>query len=491
VLKEKVGEHPNIVAVRDVYLDAPPYYLVTDYVEGADLKTWCEQQGGADKVPLAVKLEIIAQVADALQAAHEAGVIHRDVKPSNILVHGGAGPGAVRVKLTDFGIGQVVSAEALTGMTKLGFTLTMMSPGSAQTGTQVYMAPELLTGQTATKQSDLYSLGVVLYQLLAGDFNRPLTMDWGRRVEEPLLREDLDHCFAGEPQERFSGAADLAGSLRGLEVRRQQRVRTEAEQKARERAAYRRGQMRTAAVAAAIVAIVGILAVYALHQARLAKDAEHRSREAQREAQRLLEKEFADSYVANVQMAGAYLEQGDMRRVRERLQACAAQFRSNWEWRWLNANSDVSLTVLEGHAGYVRSAAFSPDGKQIVTASGDNTARIWDASTWRMLVELKGHSSILRSAVFSPDGKRVVTASWDKSARIWDAKTGGMLVELKGHADRVESAIFSLDGKRVVTASADRTARIWDASTGVTVTKLMGHAGIMGLPPSVRTGSGC
>src|SRR5439155_23011755 len=123
--------------------------------------------------------------------AHSAGVIYRDVKPSNILVSQPSTINAqLAVKLTDFGIGQVVSQEALAGMTRMGFTQTMMSPGSTQTGTHLYMAPELLAGQPASTRSDIYSLGVVLYQLLVGDFSHPPTMDWGKRINDSLLRED-------------------------------------------------------------------------------------------------------------------------------------------------------------------------------------------------------------------------------------------------------------------------------------------------------------
>ena len=110
------------------------------------------------------------------------------------------------------------------------------------------------------------------------------------------------------------------------------------------------------------------------------------------------------------------------------------------------------------------SAAFSPDGKRIVTASGDKTARIWDADSGKPIGEpLKGHEDAVVSAAFSPDGKRIVTASRDKTARIWDADSGKPIGEpLKGHEDAVVSAAFSPDGKRIVTASADKTARIWD-----------------------------
>jgi WD40 repeat protein len=140
-----------------------------------------------------------------------------------------------------------------------------------------------------------------------------------------------------------------------------------------------------------------------------------------------------------------------------------------------DARTGVQLTVLSGHVAVVKSAAYSPDGTRVVTASDDKTARIWDARTGASLAVLSGHSDLLVSAAYSPDGTRIVTASHDKTARIWNARTGASLAVLSGHAGSVRTAVFSPDGARIVTASFDKTARIWDARTGAQLAVLNGH----------------
>jgi WD40 repeat protein len=114
-----------------------------------------------------------------------------------------------------------------------------------------------------------------------------------------------------------------------------------------------------------------------------------------------------------------------------------------------------------GHDGEVASAAFSPDGKVILTASDDKTARLWDAAKGQSIGErLTGHDGEVSSAAFSLDDRRIVTSS-DKTVRVWDAATGQPIGEpLRGHDDQVESAGFSPDGNRIVTASRDTGAAI-------------------------------
>ena len=113
-----------------------------------------------------------------------------------------------------------------------------------------------------------------------------------------------------------------------------------------------------------------------------------------------------------------------------------------------------------GHTGIVYGGAFSPDGMSIVTASGDMTARVWEAGTGRLISVLRGHTARLTDAQFSPNGRFIVTASADKSARVWDAASGRILEVIENHADLVSSASFSPDGKRLLTSSDDGTAKI-------------------------------
>ena len=115
--------------------------------------------------------------------------------------------------------------------------------------------------------------------------------------------------------------------------------------------------------------------------------------------------------------------------------------------------------TLGGHRAAVWSAAYSPDGQRIVTASEDRTAIIWDATSGAKLFTLQGHGGEVFSAAYSPDGQRIVTASADRTAIIWDAANGTKLATLRSHTGAVLSAAFSPDGRRIVTASKDRTAQ--------------------------------
>lgn len=149
-----------------------------------------------------------------------------------------------------------------------------------------------------------------------------------------------------------------------------------------------------------------------------------------------------------------------------------------WLLLLLHASSfaqKINLVLPVGHTSSVSSAAYSPNGKYIVTASWDNTAKIWEASDGRLLHELKGHNASLTGAYFSTNGKLIVTTSKDNTARVWETTTGNFLYVLRGHKDWVSTACFSPDGKYIVTASWDNTAKIWETAGGKLRSTLSAH----------------
>ncbi|MBK7935779.1 MAG: PD40 domain-containing protein [Lewinellaceae bacterium] len=129
----------------------------------------------------------------------------------------------------------------------------------------------------------------------------------------------------------------------------------------------------------------------------------------------------------------------------------------------------------EGHNAPVWVVAFSPDGKQLATASEDNTAKIWDLNTGKNVLTLERHKASVEGIAFSPDGKWLATASEDSSAVIWDLQTGKPRNILRGHENSVSCIAFSPDGKKLATGSHDNFIMIWNAETGDSLRRIEAH----------------
>ena len=298
LIRDALGERPDIARLYDVKLDEPPFFLESEFAEHGNLVEWCEKQDGIGAVPLPRRLELVAQIAEAVAAAHSVGILHKDLKPQNVLMQTRPG-GEPAPQITDFGIGALADKAALSAhaITAAGFTVnTLVSSGSGSSMTRLYAPPEQLTGKVFTMQGDVYSLGVMLYQIIIGDFTRALAPGWEREVKDDILREDLAECLDGEPARRLASAAELAERLRSLEKRRAEREHEH--QRAANNARRKRNArlaLGTGAVAAVIAVALGVglfrereLRKRADEAERLAKSRLNHAQEARDAAEKLV-----------------------------------------------------------------------------------------------------------------------------------------------------------------------------------------------------------
>ncbi|MGB1560255.1 MAG: protein kinase domain-containing protein [Sinimarinibacterium flocculans] len=285
VLRATHGERPEFVRLLDWNVEEPPYFTESEYANAGPLPQWARARGGLEAIPVEQRLELVAQAAQALALAHAAGVLHKDLKPSNLLIEELPG-GQPRLKLGDFGSGRVLDAGVLEQLdiTRMGFTQSRQE-GDSISGTPLYMAPELLADQQPTVQSDVYALGVILYQMVIADLRRPLAPGWEQGVADELLREDIASAAAGPVDQRLGDATALVRRLRTLDARREARTRlreAEAQRQALQQDMVRlRARQRLVLAAAAGLGVALITAAGAYVQVRQSRDrTEHALHEA-------------------------------------------------------------------------------------------------------------------------------------------------------------------------------------------------------------------
>jgi eukaryotic-like serine/threonine-protein kinase len=251
-------QHPNIVTVIDRGEEDGRQYIVFEYIDGENLKERIVREGRLD---VGEALEIALEVARGLAFAHDNGLVHRDVKPQNVLLNGDG-----RAKVTDFGIARTVDVD---GMTKTGTVL----------GTSNYIAPEQASGQRVDAHSDVYSLGAVLYELLAGDVPFPgesFVAVAMKHLHEPPpnlldVRKDIplrvaaavDRALEKDPEQRFPTMDAFAAELEAClaELDRGEDGEATMVIPARQRAARRRKQVSRWPVAIVLLALLAIAAI--------------------------------------------------------------------------------------------------------------------------------------------------------------------------------------------------------------------------------------
>jgi WD40 repeat protein/class 3 adenylate cyclase/tRNA A-37 threonylcarbamoyl transferase component Bud32 len=524
LLKETLGNREDIAQILDWDFEHPPYFIESEYTEGGDLQDWSEAKGGLAQIPLATRLELVAQVAVALGAAHSVGVLHKDIKPSNVLIAEPPDKATPRATLTDFGIGLITDRQALLGkgITAVGLTETLVSSSTSTSGagTRMYMAPELIEGKPATTLSDVYALGVVLYQMVMGDFRHSLAQGWERDIQDPLLVEDIAACVDGNPERRIAGAAELATRLRSLDARRAaieaevraRQAATEAEARAHqiaEQARKRRRQFLVISmVGASLTAVVSLFAwregqradtqaQLALQEKQARLDAESARREADQArvaAEKLRTEAERGKYVSDIRLADLAISNTNLGLARSRLEQTVPELRS-WEWGYLvnkafppESSADASaatagkkltaeeywlgaepqlVATIPAFQGPVFGIEFSPDGSRLVARSGKGELSFWDTSTYtRLDLQFKDVAGgIGLGPHYDPTGTMLAQPN-SNDVLIINAATGRTLAKLSGHTDYASDSIFSPDSATVISPGIDFKLIGWDWRSG-------------------------
>ena len=505
-------DHPNIakVLVGGATETGRPFFVM-ELVQGTSITEFCRHHMLSAKD----RLKLFIQVCQAIQSAHQKGVIHRDIKPSNVLVT--MHDGKPVPKVIDFGIAKAIN-QRLTEKT------LFMHDGKL-IGTPAYMIPEQveLAGQDADTRADIYSLGALLYELLTGTTPFPEKRLRGLRLgemqrlirqEEPerpsirlralvnetkaavagsgrglelpsrLLKGDLDwivmKCLEKDRARRYETASALARDIqRHLEHETVAACPPSLGYRLRKTARrYRLAFTVAAVVAFALVAGTGVSTWMALiaSQARIEAEAAQKEAERARVKEVLIRREAESQlYAAKMNLAEQAWNQNNLDRLRQLLEETGTFPNRGFEWYYWQRKAHAELMTLRGHLSEVVAAAFSPEGRRILTGSEDGTAKVWETAGGKVLLTLQGHSRAISSAAFSPDGRRIVTGCEDGTAKVWEAANGSELLTLHGHTDRIRSAAFSPDGGRIVTGSFDGTAKVWDSLSGRELLTLKGH----------------
>ena len=485
--------HPNIVPIYEVGdCEGQPFFSMR-FIEGGSLAQRIADP--ARPLPHRDAANLLAKLARAVHYAHQRGILHRDIKPGNILLDAQGEP-----HLTDFGLARLVEKDST-----LTHTMAML-------GTPSYMSPEQARGaaKELTTAVDVYGLGAVFYELLTGQppFAGGSTIETVRQVldKEPrrpsALKPGLDRdleticlkCLEKDPGRRYGSAEAFAADLDRWQQHDPILARPSTPWERISKWIRRNRAWFVALLAIALLLVGGVaVSTWQAVEATRARREENKQRIAAQAAQALAEtqqkkaeaeKQRAEaqltraewlSYASKLALAQTDFETGNGGLALRYLNECQPNLRG-WEWGHLWNRMNAKLT-LAGHGTFVAGVAFSGDGKRLVVCS-EGEVKMFDAVTGEPLLKFEGHKQNLSCVAFSPDDRWIVTGAGaggqgiqPGEAKVWDATTGHLRFDLQGHQYPVFAVAISRDGKLIATAAAENTyngseVKIWDAVTG-------------------------
>lgn len=402
--------HPNIVTLFDFGEEAGLYYFTMAFIDGHTLRERMKR----GPVPPTDTVRLLGPVLDALEYAHGRGVVHRDIKPENIMIDSDG-----RVRVTDFGLAKLAGAGEEMNLTR----------STAGIGTMGYMAPEQISNsRDIDHRADLYSVGVVAYEMLTGQL--PIGDGETPGLDSRLL-EVLRRSMRRDPEQRFATAGEFRTALEAAIAPRR----------------------RTAPLALAAVLSAALLVVVLLWLTRKPRTADPippppsrvRPTAAYEPHRKLVDQTPVVYFSIDVNPAGTML-------------VGASEHAKLRRWR-LEDGSQIN-PILSGMARSGMCCEFSPDGSRIVWSGRDPKVLVLDAAIGEVVFELGGFERPTGCALFSPDGKLLATGSTNGLVRIWSMVDGKELRSFRAH----EREIFCMDwhpgGGRILTSSVD--LRIWD-----------------------------
>jgi WD40 repeat protein/serine/threonine protein kinase len=485
-------QHPNIVQIYEVGEHEGLPFFSLEYCAGGSLAA----RVNGRPLPASTAARLIEVLARAVHQAHRAGIIHRDLKPANILLAQSDRPEAIALgsgrgraehyepKITDFGLAKQLDTSQ--GQTQTGAIL----------GTPSYMAPEQAGGSAGSGDpcraqqgrrtqigpaADVYALGAILYELLTGrpPFKAATPLDTLLQVLsaepvppsrlQPQVPRDLEticlKCLHKDPQKRYRRALHLAEDLQRF--LRGEPIRARATPAWQRLAKWVKRRPATAGVLGSILflTLVGFgLVTWQWRRAeRLRTEANEKRLEAEKMSARLALDRGVSLCEHGEVSRGMHWFAQSLRMAPQEADDFVGHIRLQlgaWS-RHLH-----TLQAVLPHRGWVRTVAFSPDGKFLLTGAEDNAARLWDTATGKLACDLLPHGGWVYAVAFSPDGTKAVTGSFDKTARLWDVPTGKPAGPPWAHQGPVIAVSFSPDGKTVLTGGHDKTAKLWQTATG-------------------------